>query len=298
MLGIFSSYTFPVLRIHSVFRHFPWVVLLKALAIAASWVVFPSWMFVAVTIGFYFIPIFQPLSLLWPLILALAFAVAIGFGLPQTVFVVAIFFLILGIKDLVFIDRRAAYQTLVLLMLFAAALILFFGAPNASRLSSAWGALAFGVLAWILISEFLPYAMPVVSHSTLPMTSQDESSVMSESVPGVEAPAEAPSEPIVAAPAGSSVGLPPEVSREGGAKEGRVAASLGGFILWQISWALILVPMNAFSRTALLFLATAVFLDLFAGWAANNLTRRLVLTNATIFLVFFVIILTANQWGV
>ncbi|MEK7110712.1 MAG: hypothetical protein AAB867_02570, partial [Patescibacteria group bacterium] len=222
--------------------------------------------------------------------LALAFAVTIGFGFSQTVFVVAIFFLILGIKDLVFIDRRAAYQTIVLLMLFAAALILFFGAPNASRLSSAWGALAFGVLAWILISEFLPYAMPAVNRV--------EPLAVGESVPGVEAPAEAPSEPIVAAPAGSSVGLPPEVSREGGAKEGRVAASLGGFILWQISWALILVPMNAFSRTALLFLATAVFLDLFAGWAANNLTRRLVLTNATIFLVFFVIILTANQWGV
>ncbi len=279
-----------MLRIHSVFRHFPWVVLLKALAIAAAWIVFPSWIFVATTIGFYFIPIFQPLSLLWPLILALAFATTIGFGFSQTVFVVAIFFLILGIKDLVFIDRRAAYQTLVLLMLFAGALMLFFGAPNTSRLSSAWGAFAFGVLAWILISEFLPYAMPAANRVEPP--------VAGESVPGVEAPAEAPSEPPVADSSNPSVGLLSEVSREEGARKGRVAAALGGFILWQISWALILVPMNAFSRTALLFLATAVFLDLFAGWAARNLTRRLVLTNATIFLVFFVIILTANQWGV
>ncbi len=114
-------------------RTIPWSLLVKALALAAVWLALPYWLFLLLALGFYFVPFFEPRRLLLPFGLFLIFAAI----LPHTIYfalaAALVFFLILGIKNLVLINRAAAYETLFFVFFFLTVLGFF------SRLESPSG---------------------------------------------------------------------------------------------------------------------------------------------------------------
>ncbi len=122
-------------RLRSISRTIPWSLTLKAVVFGAAWLWLPFWLFLLLALGLYFVPLFHPGRLWWPFAAAIFFAALLTPSLWPAVFLAGLFFLILGIKDLIFIHRAAAYQALVFL-LFALAYLNFFartgrtGAPS------------------------------------------------------------------------------------------------------------------------------------------------------------------------
>jgi hypothetical protein len=100
----------------------PWSLLLRAGVLAVVWLALPYWVFLVLALVFYFTPLFQSRRLLLPLGLFLVFAAFLPYGFWSALLLMFIFFLILGIKNLIVVDRAAAYETLYFVLFFLAAL--------------------------------------------------------------------------------------------------------------------------------------------------------------------------------
>lgn len=114
------------IKLKSISRQIPWFLVVRSVFFIAGWLYLPFWLFLALSLYLYLSPIFQSLALLLPFLSLLALS-ALG---PQNLWFATIlfltFFILLGIKELFFIDRKAAYETLILLILFASFVLFFF----------------------------------------------------------------------------------------------------------------------------------------------------------------------------
>lgn len=138
----------------SISRNIPWSLLLKGGLFGGSWLFFPFWLFLLAGLGLYVLPFFRPRALEGPFILLLFLARF----LPQTflaaAFLGSIFFLILGIKDFVFVNRRIVYEVVVFLITFPL-LVLFFARWSEFGQGSALGALGLSLALAYLSAGFL-----------------------------------------------------------------------------------------------------------------------------------------------
>jgi hypothetical protein len=105
-------------KLKSISRQIHWSLLLRAAVFALAWFFFPFWLFFLVALYLYFVPLFQAGAFVIPffVVLVLAFIHA-----PSVLFALAlgaIFYYLLLIKDLLLIDRVAAYELLVLVLSF------------------------------------------------------------------------------------------------------------------------------------------------------------------------------------
>ncbi len=147
-------------KLRSISRTIPWSLALKAAAFGLGWYVLPFWLFLLLGLGLYFVPLFQPMHLLLPLLLTFFFAAVLAYSSWAALMLGIIFFFILGIKDLVFIRRGAAYETLIFLLFFLAFLNYFarFGAWGG------WTDMGLGILvatvAALLLRGFVLYRAP------------------------------------------------------------------------------------------------------------------------------------------
>lgn len=140
-------------KLKSITNPIPWSSLLKPLAVALAWLILPWWAFLAIAAYCYLVPFFRPLSVAPAFLIFLFLALNSPSGLFQAVYAAVVLALILGIKDFVIVNRKAAYQLLVFLLSFAGCLLLY-------RVFSAWSLptafLSLGVLAlswfWLLRS--------------------------------------------------------------------------------------------------------------------------------------------------
>lgn len=144
-------------RLKSILDRIHWSLLLKAVVFGAAWYFLPWWAFFLLALYFYLVPLFQPFKLALPFTLILFFAY---FGPPSLglAFVLGIlFYLVLGIKDLIFIDRRGAYEFLLLLLVFLSALR-FFAYFSAGYSNSAFfAALALAFVYFLLMRALVSY---------------------------------------------------------------------------------------------------------------------------------------------
>lgn len=108
-----------------ILKRIPWSLAIKALVFGTSWFVLPWPLFLAVGLYFYLFPFFKPSLLGWHF----AFVFGISFFLDKNwlmaLFLAVAFYLILGIKDLFFVNRREAYEFLVLLAIFLGCVAFF-----------------------------------------------------------------------------------------------------------------------------------------------------------------------------
>jgi len=105
-------------RLKSISRQIHWSLLLKAAVFALAWFWLPFWLFFFVALYLYFVPLFQSRKLAVPFFVLLILSYAQP---PSALFALvfgAIFYAIFLIKDLLVIDRRSAYELLVLALSF------------------------------------------------------------------------------------------------------------------------------------------------------------------------------------
>src|ERR1700735_5015882 len=106
-------------KLKSISKQIHWSLLAKAAIFALGWFFLPFWLFLLLALYLYFFPFFQSRKLLGAPFLGLlaltfigpaSFFMAIVFGL--------LFYYLLLIKDLVLIDRKAAYELFAFVLLF------------------------------------------------------------------------------------------------------------------------------------------------------------------------------------
>lgn len=105
-------------RLKSISELAPWSLVVKTIIFSAAWYFLPFWVFLLISLYFYFSPAFQSGRFLPPLLTTLYLAFV---NQPTTWFAILfglIFYLTVGIKDLTFINRKEPYAILICVLLF------------------------------------------------------------------------------------------------------------------------------------------------------------------------------------
>jgi hypothetical protein len=142
-------------KLRSISKQIHWSSALKAAIFALAWFWFPFWLFALVALYLYFIPIFRSGKLAIPFFVLLALSYFQSSGILFALVFGAIFYVMLLIKDLLVIERRSAYELLVLILSFLALrafYITFDGGASGAAL--AWAFLIAAAIA-LLIHSFI-----------------------------------------------------------------------------------------------------------------------------------------------
>lgn len=91
---------------------------LRSIAVALAWLIFPRWVFMFLVLYFYFVPTFRAFALMIPFILFLFSSFIFPAGVLSSAFLGLLFFLIIGTKEFLFIEREEAYKGMIFLFLF------------------------------------------------------------------------------------------------------------------------------------------------------------------------------------
>ena len=250
-------------KLKSISAQIPWYLAVKAAAFGFAWYAMPRGWFLVVALGLYCIPLFHTLRLAVPMATLLIVSDLIPHGPYAGLVALALagaFFLLDGVKNLVFIDRHAAYRALALVLLFAA-LALFFSRAICSSdgLCSPPGmvvleSLIVAGVAFFVIRDILRSA----SHHA-----QESATAAAEHL-----------------------------------ANSHLVAGLSTILLWELWWVLLFLPLNFFSQTALAFLAAVMVLELCELRISHRLDRRAILLHTSILITFLVVLLAANEWTV
>lgn len=135
--------------------HLPLV--LRSAVFSLAWLYLPFWAFFVLALYFYFVPLFHPGKLAPPFLAIIFFMALEPRGFLLAVLFAALFYLILGIKDFILINRQAAYEALVLLLVFFLAIEFFKGAESWSGFLPVIYSLAASLLAFLLLRSFGEY---------------------------------------------------------------------------------------------------------------------------------------------
>ncbi len=138
-------------------RQIPWSLVLRAAVFAIAWLYLPFWLFLLIVLYLYLSPLFQPLKLALPFLLLLFFTAAEPATVWRAVFFAVLFALILGIKDLIFIERKSAYEILILLLLFPLYIIFFSHFDSWQGFSPFASSLLISLVFFFLCRGFLRY---------------------------------------------------------------------------------------------------------------------------------------------
>ena len=104
-------------KLKSILRPIPWSLVLRVFAFGVGWLLLPFWVFVFLALYFYFFPFFQPLKLILHFVILLFFMAVIPPSFLSAVFFSVLFYILLGLKDFIFIERAPAHEMLFLLFI-------------------------------------------------------------------------------------------------------------------------------------------------------------------------------------
>ncbi len=141
-------------KLKSISKKIHWSLVLKAAAVGLSWVYLPEWLAVVLALVFYFSSLFRVKHMGIPFISAVVIAHILGANILAGIFLAVCLFLIFGLKELVFIDRKSAYTALIFLIFFFTSFLLY---ENLDAWS-AWfpvKSLIFAWLFWVFVHGFL-----------------------------------------------------------------------------------------------------------------------------------------------
>ncbi len=123
------------LELTSITKRIHWPLLIKAAAFGFSWFILPFWLFLVIGIYFYFVPLFRPKDLAFPFAALIFFAYTEERSFLLAVLFAALFYLIIGVKDLILINRQSAKEVLSLLFALFLAVKFFSFADSWNRTS-------------------------------------------------------------------------------------------------------------------------------------------------------------------
>lgn len=242
-------------KLKSISRRIPWYLVLKAVSVGFIWFLTPSvlpfWFFIAVVFGLYLIPLFQPLKTGLVFLIFLGFAGFLEINPVSAILLSAIFFLILGIKDYVLINRARAFELLVFLYIAVSSLQFF-----------SWfsGPFIPGLLLWDLAGAVIFYILATQAVSLVRETSSKD----------------------------SEEEMKPEL---------RSVPAILAVVLWQLTWALLFLPMEFYLQAAFFTAIAAVLLDLGLEYVRGALKPKRILIDFSLALTITVVILTLMGSG-
>jgi hypothetical protein len=105
-------------KLKSILKQIHWSSILRAAIFALAWFWLPFWLFLLIALYLYFVPLFQAGKLAIPFLALLFLCFIEPTGLIFAVVFGALFYGILLVKDLILIDRRSAYEIVVLMLSF------------------------------------------------------------------------------------------------------------------------------------------------------------------------------------
>ena len=144
-------------KLRSILRSIPWFLIFKAAVFGAAWLFLPFWLFLLIALYLYFFPPFQIFSLGLPFLFTIASAAVFERGLVMGAFLGLIFYLILGIKDLVFIKRVPAYKVMTVALIFLITSGFFHRFSNWGSLSVTFWSFVFAAIFFLLIKNLVNY---------------------------------------------------------------------------------------------------------------------------------------------
>lgn len=136
-------------KLRSILRPIPWSLPLKSAVLGLALFFLPFWVFLIAAFYFYLFPSFQLTKLIWPFLAAVALASFWDQSWWVAALTAVIFFLILGIRELIFIERFPAYEILDYLLFF----FLFFTFFSHFSFLQGWPAV------WLLILAAVFYLL-------------------------------------------------------------------------------------------------------------------------------------------
>jgi len=103
-------------KLRSILKQTNWSLALKAVIFGIAWWALPFWLFLIVALYLYFVPIMGANKVSAPFFVLLWISLFQDKNILAAVLFAAIFYFILLIKDLLIIDRRSAYEILMLIL--------------------------------------------------------------------------------------------------------------------------------------------------------------------------------------
>lgn len=145
-------------KLKSISRQIPWSLAVKAIILGAAWYFLPFGPFLLAAFYFYLRPFYQPLKFLVPFSAFLVLTSPLFFekSLGMAVLAAIFFFIILGVKDLIFVGRRHAFEVTVLFVSFLLFLVFFSSFSTWSASMVLW---SFGVFLvfFLLLKNLVDY---------------------------------------------------------------------------------------------------------------------------------------------
>lgn len=114
-------------KLRSIIKGIHWSLALKGLIAACAWALLPEWVAWGLILAFYFSSFFRVKHLGLPLFAALIIAHIWGQNFWSAIFIGALFYLILGVKEFAFIDRRMPHIFIIFGILSVAGFLLYGG---------------------------------------------------------------------------------------------------------------------------------------------------------------------------
>lgn len=145
-------------KLKLILRQIHWSLAVKALISALAWYFLPFGLFLLVAFYFYFRPFYQPMKFIVPftafLVLTshLFFERSLGMAILAGIF----FFIILGVKDLIFVGRRHGFEVAVLFVSFLLFLVFFSRFDDWGASMVLWSLLVFLVF-FLLLKNLTDY---------------------------------------------------------------------------------------------------------------------------------------------
>jgi hypothetical protein len=145
-------------KLRSILKRISWSSVLKAAIFAVAWWALPFWLFLLIALYLYFVPMTGAGKVSVPFFVLLLITLLQKPGLVFAVIFGIVFYFLLLVKDLIIIDRRSAYEILMLVLSYLLLRGFFLNVGGAfgwwSLLDSAVGAAAVSVLVTSFIKNF------------------------------------------------------------------------------------------------------------------------------------------------
>ena len=261
-------------KLKSILRRIHWSSLLKAAIFAASWLLLPYWLFIIIALFLYFRPWFRVGTLIGPFfallvltdITAPGFFVALIFG--------ALFYLTLLIKDLLILDRRSAYEVLILgiALVYARHFYAAF-ADGVSGVAFFWAFVVAGMITLL----FRNFTSAFMGEKAIP--------------PDESVPAMAAATAKVAENGKNETPVLPAVRQID-----RVAAWLIFLLSTQVIIAGLFLPLDFIYQSVIVFLILVLLVDLIGEYIFGGLNRNKILGVGNMVFTLLVIILASARW--
>lgn len=256
-------------KLKSIARTVPWFLVLRAGVCAVAWLILPLWAFFVVAILLYSFPLFEPGFMRLPfgiLLVVSAFVPKAGWA---AALIGISLYCIFGMRQLILVHRRAAYETLVFLILFLVFSRFFSGGYALGNPLRAGALVGIGLAFFLLLKGFFHPFIARMNHGAQGAF-RDE----------VAEPTKAG---VTPAKFDTSVGR-------------AILRAIPSLLLIEFGAVVLFLPIGDREQTAFLFLVAAILGEFVGEYAESTLRRGTILACFSLFFVFTLLALAVHPW--